>query len=96
MGSDGEKPGFEFVRGVECGAPQHGSHAAPPTRRPISSTSPKTVPIRVSCPCPAESVWMVALTAPRTSTLMRQDAVEVVASFFALSSGSKVQLVPRW
>lgn len=30
MGSDGEKPGFEFVRGVECGAPQHGSHAAPP------------------------------------------------------------------
>ena len=31
-----------------------------------------TVPTSVSCPCPAEVVWMVAVTAPPTSTLMRQ------------------------
>jgi hypothetical protein len=38
----------------------------------ISSTSPITVPTRVSCPCPADVVWTVAVTAPLTSTLMRQ------------------------
>ncbi len=41
----------------------------------ISSTSPTTVPTRVSCPCPDEVVWIVAVTAPLTSTLMRQDSV---------------------
>ena len=41
----------------------------------ISSTSPITVPTSVSWPCPAESVWMVAVTAPPRSTAMRQESV---------------------
>ncbi len=41
----------------------------------ISSTSPTTVPTSVSCPCPADVVWTVAVTAPPRSTLTRQDSV---------------------
>ncbi len=41
----------------------------------ISSTSPTTVATSVSWPCPAETVWMLTVTAPLTSTVMRQDSL---------------------
>ena len=37
---------------------------------------------------------MVAVTAPPTSTLMRQESIQVVVVFFGLSSGSNVELPP--
>ena len=60
----------------------------------ISSTSPTTVPTRVSWPCPAEVVCMVAVIEPTRSTLMRQESIQVVVPTLGLSSGSNDELPP--
>ena len=59
-----------------------------------SSISPITVEASVSCPCPDDVVWMVAVIAPSASTLMRQDSIQVVVLFLSLSSGSNEELPP--
>ena len=53
-----------------------------------------TVAASVSCPCPDEVVWIVAVTKPSPSTLMRQDSIQVEVVFFSFSSGSKDELPP--
>ncbi len=60
----------------------------------ISSTSPTTVATSVSWPCPDDVVWIVAVTKPSPSTLIRQESIQVVVLFFALSSGSNEELPP--
>ena len=50
----------------------------------ICSTSPTTVATRVSCPCPDEVVWIVAVISPSPSTLMRQESIQVVVVFFSI------------
>ncbi len=52
-------------------------------------TSPTTVETRVSWPCPDEVLWIVTVTKPRPSTLMRQESIH-----FSLSSGSNDELPP--
>jgi len=60
----------------------------------ISKASPITVAASVSWPCPADVVWIVAVTNPRPSTVMRQESIQVVVVFFSLSNGSKDELPP--
>src|SRR3979411_220213 len=60
----------------------------------ICRTSPMTVETSVSCPCPDEVLWIVTVTKPRPSMLMRQESIQVVVVFFSLSSGSNDELPP--
>src|SRR6202171_1859795 len=60
----------------------------------ICRTSPITVETSVSCPCPDEVLWMVTVTKPRPSMLMRQESIQVVVVFFWLSRGSDDELPP--
>src|SRR5260370_12661441 len=57
-------------------------------------TSPTTVETRVSWPCPDEVLWIVTVTKPRPSTLMRQESIQVVLVFFSLSNGPNAELPP--
>ncbi len=60
----------------------------------ICKTSPITVETRVSWPCPDEVLWMVTVTKPSPSILMRQESIQVVVVFFSLSKGSNEELPP--
>src|SRR5258708_20255140 len=60
----------------------------------ICKTSPMIVETSVSCPCPDDVLWMVTVTKPRPSMLMRQESIQVVVVFFSLSSGSNDELPP--
>src|SRR5258708_16947263 len=60
----------------------------------ICRTSPITVETSVSCPCPDEVLWIVTVTKPRPSMLMRQETIHVVVVFFSLCNRSNHQPPP--